>query len=64
MTEKEFVAAAHAAIAGQSQSTTGNTKTSSTDTTRWRGKNGALWQEYRKKQEKLNGDKDAISAAE
>ena len=62
MTEKEFVAAAHAAIAGQSQ--TGGTKTGSTDTTRGRGKNSALRQEYLKKQEQLNGYKDAISAAE
>lgn len=64
MTEKEFVAAAHAAIAGQSQSTTGNTKTSSADTTRGRGRNGSLRQEYLKKQEKLNGYKNAIADAE
>ena len=64
MTEKEFVAAAHAAIAGQSQSTTGSTKTGSADTTRGRGKNSTLRQEYLKKQEQINGYKDAISAAE
>lgn len=44
--------------------TTSSSQTTSTDTTRGRGKNGALRQEYLKKQENQNGYKNAISAAE
>lgn len=46
------------------RSTTSSSQTASTDTTRGRGKNGALRQEYLKKQENQNGYKNAISAAE
>lgn len=46
------------------RSTTSSSQTASTDTTRGRGKTSALRQEYLKKQEQLNGYKDAISAAE
>lgn len=63
MTEQEFLTK-YSGDGSSGRGTTSSSQTGSTDTTRGRGKNGALRQEYLKKQEKLNGYKDAISAAE
>lgn len=63
MTEQEFLTK-YSGDGSSGRVTTGSSQTGSTDTTRGRGKNGALRQEYLKKQEQLNGYKDAISAAE
>ena len=63
MTEQEFLTK-YSGDGSSGRGTTSSSQTGSTDTTRGRGKNGALRQEYLKKQENLNGYKDAISAAE
>lgn len=63
MTEQEFLTK-YSGDGSSGRGTTSNSQTGSTDTTRGHGKNGALRQEYLKKQENLNGYKDAISAAE
>lgn len=63
MTEQEFLTK-YSGDGSSGRGTTSSSQTGRTDTTRGRGKNGALRQEYLKKQENLNGYKDAISAAE
>ena len=63
MTEQGFLTK-YSGDGSSGRGTTSSSQTGSTDTTRGRGKNGALRQEYLKKQENLNGYKDAISAAE
>jgi hypothetical protein len=63
MTEQEFLTK-YSGDGSSGRGTTSSSQTGSTDTTRGRRKNGALRQEYLKKQENLNGYKDAISAAE
>lgn len=63
MTEQEFLTK-YSGDGSSGRGTTSSSQTGSTDTTRGRGKNGALRQEYLKKHENLNGYKDAISAAE
>ncbi len=63
MTEKDFFQK-YTGDGSSGNSGAGSSASGSTDTTRGRGKNSALRQEYLKKQEKLNGYKEAISAAE
>lgn len=63
MTEQEFLTK-YSGDGSSGRGTSSSSQTASTDTTRGRGKNSALRQEYLKKQEQLNGYKNAISAAE
>ncbi len=63
MTEKDFFQK-YTGDGSSGNSGAGSSASGSTDTTRGRGRNGSLRQEYLKKQEQINGYKNAISAAE
>ena len=63
MTEKDFFQK-YTGDGSSGNSGAGSSASGSADTTRGRGRNGSLRQEYLKKQENLNGYKNAISAAE